>query len=396
MARLLAILLIAILLTPTTKAQEQFVDPPSVRLTSFPFRMLTGGVILFKAQFDEYKDTLQFILDTGSGGISLDSSTVRYFNLIPEPSDRTVLGIGGIKKVGFLYNRKFRLPGLVVDSLNFHVNDYDILTSVYGEKIDGIVGYSFLSKYIVSINYDSLVIDVFSNGRFRYPRGGSLLEPSLRTLPVQNARIKDNITTHSRFLFDIGAGLCLLLSREFIEDSSFLHRKRVLFVKEAEGLGGSVDMHLTISKEIKIGPYKFRNVPTFIFDDVNNLTSYPFLAGIIGNDLMRRFNIILNYNRREFYITPNKHFNDFFDYSYTGVELYYEKEGVVLGDVAKGSPAEEAGLREGDIVIAINNNFSQNLQQFKQELQHAGQKIKMVVSREGQLLQFEFKIKSIR
>lgn len=396
MARLLAILLIAILLTPTTKAQEQFVDPPSVRLTSFPFRLLTGGVILFRAQFDEYNDTLQFILDTGSGGISLDSSTVRKFNLVPEPSDRTVLGIGGIKKVGFLYNRKFRLPGLVVDSLNFHVNDYDILTSVYGEKIDGIVGYSFLSKYIVSINYDSLVIDVFSNGRFRYPKGGSLLEPSLRTLPVQNARIKDNITAHSRFLFDIGAGLCLLLSREFVEDSSFLHRKRVLYVKEAEGLGGSVDMHLTVTKEIKIGPYKFRNVPTFVFDDVNNLTSYPFLAGIIGNDLMRRFNIILNYSRREFYITPNKHYNDFFDYSYTGVELYFEKEGVVLGDVAKGSPAEQAGLREGDIVIAINNNFSQNLQQFKQELQHAGQKIKMVISREGQLLQFEFKIKSIR
>ncbi|MBL7752547.1 MAG: PDZ domain-containing protein, partial [Chitinophagaceae bacterium] len=150
------------------------------------------------------------------------------------------------------------------------------------------------------------------------------------------------------------------------------------------------------TKEIKIGPYKFRNVPTFVFDDVNNLTSYPFLAGIIGNDLMRRFNIILNYSRREFYITPNKHYNDFFDYSYTGVELYFEKEGVVLGDVAKGSPAEQAGLREGDIVIAINNNFSQNLQQFKQELQHAGQKIKMVISREGQLLQFEFKIKSIR
>ncbi|MBN8666319.1 MAG: aspartyl protease family protein [Chitinophagales bacterium] len=396
MARLLAILLIAILFTPTTKAQEQFVDPPSVRLTSFPFRLLTGGVILFRAQFDEYNDTLQFILDTGSGGISLDSSTVRKFNLVPEPSDRTVLGIGGIKKVGFLYNRKFRLPGLVVDSLNFHVNDYDILTSVYGEKIDGIVGYSFLSKYIVSINYDSLVIDVFSNGRFRYPKGGSLLEPSLRTLPVQNARIKDNIAAHSRFLFDIGAGLCLLLSREFVEDSSFLHRKRVLYVKEAEGLGGSVDMHLTVTKEIKIGPYKFRNVPTFVFDDVNNLTSYPFLAGIIGNDLMRRFNIILNYSRREFYITPNKHYNDFFDYSYTGVELYFEKEGVVLGDVAKGSPAEQAGLREGDIVIAINNNFSQNLQQFKQELQHAGQKIKMVISREGQLLQFEFKIKSIR
>lgn len=396
MRRLLAILLIPFILTTTSRAQEQFVDPPSVKLTSFPFRLLTGGVILFRGQFDNFKDTLQFILDTGSGGISLDSTTVVNFNLVPTPSDRTVLGIGGLKKVGFLYNRKFRLPGLVVDSLNFHVNNYDILTSVYGEKIDGIVGYSFLTKYIVAINYDSLRIDVYSNGRFRYPKGGSLLEPALRTLPVQNARIKDDITTYSRFLFDIGAGLCILLSREFIEDSSFLHRKRVLYVKEAEGLGGSVDMHLTVIKEIKVGPYKFRSVPAFIFDDVNNLTSYPFLAGILGNDLMRRFNIILNYNRREFYITPNSHYNDIFDYSYTGVELYFEDNSVILGDVAKGSPAEEAGLKEGDKVVAINNNFSQNLQQFKQELQHAGQKIKIVVSRNGDLLQFEFKIKSIR
>lgn len=396
MRRLLAIVLIPICLISTLRAQEQFVDPPSVKLTSFPFRMLTGGVILFQAQFDSYKDTLQFILDTGSGGISLDSMTVVRFNLVPTPSDRTVLGIGGVKKVGFLYNRKFTVPGLTIDSLNFHVNDYDILTSVYGEKIDGIVGYSFLSKYIVSINYDSLRIDVYSNGLFRYPKGGSLLEPSLRTLPVQNARIKDNMVSYSRFLFDIGAGLCILLSREFVEDSSFLHRKRVLYVKEAEGLGGSVDMHLTVIREVKVGPYKFHSVPAFIFDDVNNLTSYPFLAGIIGNDLMRRFNIILNYNRREFYIMPNSHYNDVFDYSYTGIELYYEDNSVVLGDVAKGSPAEEAGLREGDRVIAINNNFSQNLQQFKQELQHTGQKVKMVISRNGELLQYNFKIKSIR
>lgn len=358
--------------------------------------MLTGGVILFNARFDQFTDTLQFILDTGSGGISLDSSTVVRFGLVPEPSDKTVLGIGGAKKVGFLYNRKLRLPGLVVDSLNFHVNDYEILTSVYGEKIDGIVGYSFFSRYIVSINYDSLRIDVYSNGRFRYPRGGTLLEPSLRTLPVQNARIKDNITTDSRFLFDIGAGLCVLLSKEFVEDSSFLHRKRALYVKEAEGLGGKVDMYITVIKEIRVGPYKFRNVPAFIFDDTNNLTSYPFLAGLIGNDLMRRFNIILNYNRREFYITPNAHYNDFFDYSYTGVELYFEGNEVILGDVAKGSPAEAAGLKEGDKIIAINNNFSQNLQQFKLELQHAGQKIKLIISRNGQLLEFEFKIKSIR
>ena len=48
------------------------------------------------------------------------------------------------------------MGGLTIDSLDFHVNDYDILSSVYGDRIDGIIGYSFFSRYIVKIDYDSI------------------------------------------------------------------------------------------------------------------------------------------------------------------------------------------------------------------------------------------------
>jgi hypothetical protein len=225
-------------LSISAKAQEQFVESPAKLLTSFRFKQLSGGVILLNARFGNYPDTLNFILDTGSGGISLDSTTVEYFQITPTPSDMTILGIAGIRKVSFIYNQKLRLPGLTVDSLNFHINNYDILTSVYGEKIDGIIGYSVLSRYIFNINYDSLKISIFTNGRMKYPRGGWLYEPVLRTLPVQNARIRDAVATNSRFLFDIGAGLCMMLNKDFIEDSNFLGKKRVLYAKEAEGVGG--------------------------------------------------------------------------------------------------------------------------------------------------------------
>jgi hypothetical protein len=47
----------------------------------------------------------------------------------------TILGIAVLRKVSFVYNQKLRLPGLTIDSLNFHINNYDILTSVYGEKL---------------------------------------------------------------------------------------------------------------------------------------------------------------------------------------------------------------------------------------------------------------------
>lgn len=376
-------------------AQEQFIEPPAKLLTSFRFKQLSGGVIMLKAQYGNFPDTLNFILDTGSGGISLDSTTVDYFHLSPTPSDMTILGIAGIRKVSFMYNQRLRLPGLTVDSLNFHINNYDILTQVYGEKIDGIIGYSLLSRYIFNINYDSLKISIFTNGRMKYPRGGWLYEPILRTLPVQNARIKDAVTTNSRFLFDIGAGLCMMLNKDFIEDSNFLDKKRVLYAKEAEGVGGKIDMHMTVIKEMRLGPYRFKNIPVFIFDDTFNLTSYPYLSGIIGNDILRRFNLILNYAKREFYFTPNSHYIEGFDYAYSGIELYYIDGKILLGDVAIGSPAALAGLQEGDVLVGINNVIGQNIQQFKTALQAAGEKVRVIVSRDGKLMEFNFKIKSI-
>jgi PDZ domain/Aspartyl protease len=391
----IAIFTIQLLLVFFVSAQEEYISPPSKRLTKFTFTQLSGGVVLIHARLDNFPDTLNFIFDTGSSGISLDSTTIDYFNLKPQPTERTIRGIAGIKKVSFLYNRKLHLEGLSIDSLNFHINDYDVLTSVYGLKIDGIIGYAVLSRYIVKLDYDLYTMEVWSRGTLRYPKGGYLFKPNITTLPVQNARVKDAVTIGSRFLYDIGAALCLLLTTDFVTDSAFLDKKRKLYVKEAEGVGGKVDMQITVVKELKLGPYRFRNVPTYIFEDVNNITSYPYLSGLIGNDILRRFNTIFNYEKEEFYLLPNTHFADAFDYAYTGVELYFVDGDIIAGDVAKGSPAEESGLREGDVILAINKNFTQNLTILKQALQVTNEKIKIVVRRNNQLVEIEFKAKSL-
>ena len=193
----------------------------------------------------------------------------------------------------------------------------------------------------------------------------------------------------------MGAGLNMMLSTDFLKDSSLLDKKRKLYAKEAEGLGGKVDMAMTVIKEVKLGPYKFRNVPVYVFNDSFNITSYPFLAGLVGNDILRRFNVILNYDRRDIYLTPNTHFNEQFDYSYTGLELYYVDGKIIIGDVAKDSPAEKAGLKEDDIVFAVNKNFSQNLQQYKAAIQNTGDRLQIIIQRDGNIIQYELKVKSI-
>ncbi len=386
---------INLLLISTSFAQEEFIEPPAKLITEFRFKILSGGVVLLNGTVGDVKDTLNFILDTGSGGISLDSTAVEYFGLKKEPSNKFIRGIGGVKKVSFVNNQKLSLPGLTVENLNFHIVDYSVLSSVYGLPIDGIIGYSVLSRYVVSINYDNLLISFFTQGEVQYPKGGWSFKPSIAYLPIQSLTVKDAAKYNSRFLYDIGAGLCILFSKDFIRDSSFLMKRGKLYNKQAEGVGGKIDMELTVIKEVRLGPYKFRKVPVLIFDDVYNVLSYPYLSGLIGNDLLRRFNVIMDYSKQIFYLKPNSHFYDPFDYSYAGLELYLIDGVITIGDVAVGSPAEKAGLKEGDIVIGINNDLSQILYKYKNFLQEPGTKVKIMVQRNKELLEYEFRILNI-
>ncbi len=378
-----------------TKAQEEFVPPPATHITSISFTMLTGGIIILHATLDNFKDSLNFVLDTGSGGISLDSATCDYLALPKKLSDKTVRGIAGMKQVEFTYNHSLHLTGLTVDNLDFHINDYEILTSAYGIRIDGIIGYSFLRRFIVMVNYDIMTLEVFTPGTFKYPRGGYLLRPQFTTLPMQPVTVRDNTLVNGKFYFDTGAGLCMLLNAEMVQDSSLLKSKKKIYPTEAEGLGGKKAMNLTVIKEVRVGPYKFRNVPVYIFDDEFNVTAYPVLGGLIGNDILRRFNVILNYPEQQIYIRPNKHYTDSFDYSYTGLGMYLINGAITVTEIMAHSPAEEAGFQVGDVVIGVENDLSGNIQSYKTLLQNARTKVKVLVSRNGELIIVPIKVRSI-
>jgi hypothetical protein len=375
-------------------AQEVF-NPPAKYVTTVPFTILTGGIIIVRAAFDDFKDSLNFVLDTGSGGISLDSTTAADLKVEKKMSDKTVRGIAGMKTVEFTYDHSLHIPGLTVEHLDFHINDYDILTSAYGIRIDGIMGYSFLRRYIVSINYETLTFDVYTPGTFKYPRGGYLLRPQFTTLPMQSAVIRDNTLVGAKFYLDTGAGLCMLLNEDIVQDSALLRSKRKKYPTVAEGLGGKKSMDLTVIKEMRLGPYRFRNVPVYIFDDEYNITSYPVLGGLIGNDILRRFNVIINYPEQQIYIRPNKHYLDSFDYSYTGLGMYIVEGAITVTEIMKKSPAEAAGFKEGDIVIGVENNLSGNIQMYKTLLQNAGSRVKVLINRKGELMILTVRVKNI-
>lgn len=389
-------LLLLIVCCPAWMNAQEILSQPDARfITKFSFKLFSGGVIVVQARFENIKDSFNFILDTGSGGISLDSSTCAEFNIITKASDTTITGIGGIKKVHFIFDKSLKLPGLTLQHLNFHVNNYEVLTSVYGEKIDGILGYSFLNRYVVKINFDSNHIEVFSPGKMKYDNGGTLLHPVFTSIPIQFMRIRDRIKMDYNFYFDTGAGLCFLMTERFAADSAILLKKRKPLITQAEGMVGRLQMRLTVMREVKIGPYRFRNVPTYLYKDDFNVISYPFAGGLVGNDLLRRFNMVLNYGQREIHLLPNTHFTDLFDYAYTGLGIYYIDGKIIVIDVIDDSPAQKAGFIAEDEVISVGNNLSHNIQSYKNMLQIPNQKIKVIVKRGKDLLQLLLKTESI-
>jgi hypothetical protein len=362
-------------------SQEEFVAPAAKLVTRFPFTQLSGGIIILHAKLDDYQDSLNFVLDTGSGGISLDSATVDLLKLKTVKTERIIRGIAGMRAVDFTMDHILKLPGLTTPNMDFHINDYDILTSVYGIKIDGIIGYSFLRRYVVRIDYDNQEIEVYTPGTFKYPRGGFLLKPNFSTLPLQTAVIDDGRETMHRFIFDTGAGLCLLLSRDYVNDSTIFKRNKKFYPTQAEGLGGKSMMSVAVAKELRVGPYKFKRVPVHIFEDEYNVTSYPMLGGLIGNDIFRRFNVILNYPEQSIHIKPNTHFNEHFDYSYTGLSMYLIDGEIRVIDVMPGSPGDKAGFLPGDVIFSVETNASKNIQTYKNLFQNSIGKIQVIIFR---------------
>jgi hypothetical protein len=387
--------LLSLIIFTGAHAQKNANPQAAKLITQVPFTTFTGGVVLIKAQLIGFPDTLNFIMDTGSAGISLDSFTCVRLNIEPVVTDRQIMGIGGVRQLKYVKKRSLLIGNLQVDSLDFHVSDYDILSSVYGDRIDGIIGYSFFSRYIVKIDYDSSQMYVYTKGNIKYPKGGFVMKPSLVSLPVLGGTLRDTKESNSRFYFDTGAGLCILLNSDFIRDSSILNLDRKPFPTQAQGMGGKANMQVTVLKEFKFGPYRFKNIPIYIFDDEYNVTSYPYLAGLVGNDILRRFNVILNYDKKLFYLIPNTHFRDPFDYSYTGLGLYWMEGEIRVGDVMKDSPADKAGFRVDDVVLGVNNNMSQDLDLYKSMLQNTGDRVRVIVSRPEGLMELNMKVKSI-
>jgi C-terminal processing protease CtpA/Prc len=75
----------------------------------------------------------------------------------------------------------------------------------------------------------------------------------------------------------------------------------------------------------------------------------------------------------------------------------YNLDGeIIIDDIIEGTPADKSGLKNGDIIMAINNNFSGNMESYKNLLQKPGTKVEVLVMRNKVPLVISLKVGRIR
>lgn len=370
---------------------------------SFPFKFINNLIILPVVINDS--DTLQFILDTG---VSI--------------SIMTELSIGDSLLLN--YTRQVKLNGLgqgePIDALHSSGNIFNVssirgtnqdliillqnvfnLSSVFGTRIHGLLGYNIFVNFIVEIDYSKKIISFHDPKTYKYKKGWWIFQSdrNKETLPLIIHKTKPYILAYIvmnngtripvKLLVDTGASHSLWL--DTFSDTLIKVPDATTDVFLGKGLNGDIFGKLGKIPEIQIGNFVFSN-PIVAFPDsisVGKSRGLDYRNGTIGAELLRRFNIIIDYPNKKITFTKNNNFNDPFKVNHCGIDIETPIPGLpyyLISHVRKGSPAEDAGLRRGDEIKYINNNRTYNLSIndiYKFFYRKPGKKIKLGIIRDG-------------
>lgn len=353
---------------------------------------------------------LKFLLDTGAENtLIVDKSLTDYLNLN--------------------YTRKFEVTGADLDSvitaylatgINLRISDrllarnrtmlvlkknYFHFERVVGIEIHGILGADFLSRFIMEIDYKRQLVILHEPADFKLSRKHLEL-PSrfIRNRPyvsiplsVSGRKIVDN-----RLLLDTGAGLYLLLYSG--ENSKGELPERVISTTIAQGLGGAVKGNVGRVKSVTMANQEIGNVVTYfqqVDPEVVDSTQLLLREGVLGNSLLRRYNLVVDYVNKKVFVRPT---------SKTRKPITFDRSGLlisatgpqltrfVITSVLPGSPAEEAGLKVGDRIKAINGTTTDlmSLSALIRKLEgKPGKRIRLKIRRYQETDMYEFRLRNL-
>lgn len=389
---------------------------------------------------------LSFILDTGVNKpilfnlADLDSVELRNVSKIQIRGLGTGDPIDALSSNGNL----FRMKGLINPGQELYVVlDKDLnFSPALGIPVHGIIGYDLFRDHVVEINYGRRFIRFHDPATYR-TRGHKKDVTIPIALDVNKAYIQGGVTLESgeelevKLLMDTGSSDALWLFRD--EEGGLLVPEKNYEDYLGKGLSGTIYGKRTKVRQIRIGDFVLKDAKA-AFPYMESFQALPNLGdrdGSVGGELLKRFNMVVNYPSGKLTLRSNSHFGDPFQFNLAGIELEHagvryiaeriaDARGmkpfedddtfgtvqiltgqqtrlslvpeIVVSAIRAGSPAAEVGLQEGDVILAVNGKsvHRYKLQEIMKMINNKqGKRIRLLIERYNKDLLFSFVLREL-
>ena len=369
--------------------------PPECNELQIPFLLSQGAIHL---PVTVRNDTKWWLLDSGASSSVIDEDYARHLGLIPK---------GQIKGFGFCDNFDMSFvavpqmqigsaPQLLEMAAHTVMAYAGFTDSSYEPVRYGILGYDFLSRFIVRIDYARRILTLYLPQHSQAAAGQWVDAPltyRMFTLPVQI----DGRQT-GRWSIDIGAQHTSFYS-PYAQRHHLLDRAGVEHV--SRGLSGLSIDHLVRFKSLTVAGFRLeRPILSVPGRQGIGMSSVGELTGNLGASILDRFILWLDYSRQRVRFEPGELYSQSVEVDKSGMLVGMSLQGQpMVSFVAADSPAAQVGFVAGDLIEAIDGravaSYGGVLPIRQLLLQRTGRCYRFKVQRGDQLLELTLCLQDI-
>ena len=197
-----------------------------------------------------------WILDSGAGKTIISKKFVEELGLEVE-GDIKGQGVGNLLDVSFATIPPHSLPGLNFSEQKAAVIEIsDLFYTWVGMDIAGILGYDFLSRLVVKIDYARELVSFYDPDEFEYRGPGTVIEAPLSANKFHVPIIVDG-EHRGLWHLDVGAG-GMAFHYPYAKEHGFLDKPGV--IRLGAGAGGTVEMKTQLFQSVEFGGYTVKNI----------------------------------------------------------------------------------------------------------------------------------------
>lgn len=339
-----------------------------------------------------------WLLDSGAGMSVLDSA---YAEELGIESEGRIKGSGAGNQLEFSFVKAppFSLEGIEFDSQRMVSSGFlrPYTYRHFGFSSDGILGYDFLSRFVTRIDYANELISFYDPEQFSYEGSGTVVNA-----PIVGNTFTMPVTIDGKYTgtwsLDLGAGTCNF-HYPYAEANGLLDREGVAGL--GFGAGGSLPERTVKFESLELAGFTISD-PTvdLTLEDVGGAFGRSEIDGNLGSTVFRHLVLYLDYERQQVIVEKGDNFGKDFPEDKSGMQLIMSPESKIeVVFVAPDTPASKAGLKEGDVILSINDTDSDALggllatrELFKKD---PGTKYQISLLRDGQEKQITLELENL-